>query len=295
MTTEPSTDVTCVWPLAATLGEGPVWSVPDQCLWFVDIKRHQLHRHVPGTEGGQTWALPGQAGFALPATGGELVIGLPGELRAFDPRNGQSRPLLSFEQDRPGNRLNDAHVDAAGRLWFGSMDDAETALSGALYACVQGRLTRHDDGICITNGPVTSPDGRTLYHTDTVRREIHAFDLAADGTTSAKRLFLRFDGSHGWPDGSSVDAEGCLWVAFFGGWGVRRYAPDGRLLAVVPLPCANVTKLAFGGPDLRTAYVTTARKGLSEAELAAQPLAGGLFSFTAPAPGLPSTAWDLPA
>ncbi len=302
MTTEPSTDVTCVWPLAATLGEGPVWSVPDQCLWFVDIKSHRLHRHEPGAAPGptidQTWSLPGQAGFALPMTGRELVIGLPGELRAFDPRSGLDRPLLRLEQDRPGNRLNDAHVDAAGRLWFGSMDDAETAPSGALYACVQGRLTRHDDGICITNGPVTSPDGRTLYHTDTVKREIHAFDLAADGTTSNKRLFLRFDGNHGWPDGSSVDAEGCLWVAFFAGWGVRRYAPDGRLLTVVTLPCANVTKLAFGGPDLRTAYVTTARKGLSQAELAAQPLAGGLFAFTAPAPGLPSTAWaawDLPA
>jgi sugar lactone lactonase YvrE len=285
----------CVWPLAATLGEGPVWSVRDQCLWFVDIKRHRLHRHVPGQDGGQTWALPGQGGFALPARSGELVIGLPGELRAFDPRSGLSRLLQRLEEDRPGNRLNDGHVDAAGRLWFGSMDDAETALSGALYAWHSGRLTRHDDGICITNGPVTSPDGRTLYHTDTVNREIHAFDLAADGTTSGKRLFLRFGDGHGWPDGSTVDAEGCLWVAFFGGWGVRRYAPDGTLLTVVDLPCANVTKLAFGGPDLRTAYVTTARKGLDEAALAAQPLAGGLFAFTAPVAGLPSTELVLPA
>ena len=283
----------CVWPVAATLGEGPVWSTREQCLWFVDIKRHELHRHTPGTADGQTWTLPGQAGFALPSSTGELLIGLPGELRRFDPRTGLSRSVLQLEVDRPGNRLNDAHIDAAGRLWFGSMDDQEAAASGALYGWHQGRLRRHDDGICITNGPVVSPDGRTLYHTDTVAREVHAFDLAADGTTSRKRLFLRFGDEPGWPDGSSVDSEGCLWVAFFGGWAVRRYAPDGRPLATVALPCANVTKLAFGGPDLRTAFITTARKGLSADELAAQPLAGGLFAFSTPAPGLPATEWTF--
>jgi D-xylonolactonase len=284
----------CVWPVAATLGEGPVWSVREQCLWFVDIKRQQLHRHTPGADGGRSWPLPGPAGFALPAESGDLLIGLPGELRRFDPRTGLSQTVLQLETDRPGNRLNDAHIDSAGRLWFGSMDDQESAASGALYAWHQGTLTRHDDGICITNGPVVSPDGRTLYHTDTVAREIHAFDLDADGRTSRKRLFLRCGDEPGWPDGSSVDAEGCVWVAFFGGWAVRRYAPDGRLLTTIALPCANATKLAFGGPDLRTAFVTTARKGLSADELAAQPLAGGLFTFTAPAPGLPATEWVFP-
>jgi sugar lactone lactonase YvrE len=98
---------------------------------------------------------------------------------------------------------------------------------------------------------------------------------------SGKRLYLKFDARHGWPDGSTLDAEGCLWVAFFGGWCVRQYSPDGLLLQEVRLPCANVTKVAFGGPDLRTAYVTTARKGLDAGALAAQPLAGSLFAFDA--------------
>lgn len=283
----------CVWAVAAELGEGPVWSTSAQCLWFVDIKGRLVHRYVPGQEGGRSFPMPDQPGFALPAVGGCLVVGMPGGLHRFDPQSGQLGQLAAIERDRPANRLNDAFVDSTGRLWFGSMDDGETLPNGALYSWRDRVLVRHDDNICITNGPVVSPDGRTLYHTDTLAREVHAFGIGADGTLSRKRVFLRFDAGHGWPDGSSIDAEGCLWVAFFGGWTVRRYAPDARLLATVRLPCANVTKLSFGGRDLRTAYVTTARKGLSAAELATQPLAGSLFAFTTPVPGLIPHEIDL--
>lgn len=284
----------CVWPVAAELGEGPAWSASAGCLWFVDIKGRQLHRHVPGQAGGRSFAMPDQPGFALPAAGGELLVGMPGALHRFDPSSGSLARLLALEADRPGNRLNDAFVDPRGRLWFGSMDDAETSPSGALYAWEHGRLRQHDDGICITNGPATSPDGRTLYHTDTLARRVHAFELSDEGETRDKRLLLQFDASHGWPDGTSVDADGCLWVAFFAGWAVRRYSPEGRLLATVRLPCANVTKLAFGGPGLRTAYLTTARKGLDAQQLAAQPLAGGLFAFEAPVAGLAPTEFTFP-
>lgn len=284
----------CVWALGAELGEGPAWSTSSQSLWFVDIKGQMVHCHVPGTNQRNSWAMPGQPGFALPATGGRLVVGMPGALTKFDPQSGTIDLLVTLEVDRPGNRLNDAHVDRAGRLWFGSMDDGETLASGALYCWRKGTVTRHDDGICITNGPAVSPDGRTLYHTDTLAREIHAFELEDDGTTLRKRLFLRFSPDLGWPDGTSVDEAGCLWVAFFGGWAVRRYTPDGHLLSTLRLPCANVTKLAFGGPDLRTAYITTARKGLNARELAEQPLAGGLFAFSSTVAGLPATELDLP-
>jgi xylono-1,5-lactonase len=283
----------CVWELAAELGEGPAWS-NEGALWFVDIKRRCVHRHGPGTAGGQTWAMPDQPGFALPTDDGTLIVGMPGGLHRFDPRTGDLEQVAALEDDRPSNRLNDAQVDASGRLWFGSMDDAETAPSGALYSWDGRTLARHDDGICITNGPVLALDGRTLYHTDTLAREMHAHDVLADGTLRKKRVFLRFDASHGWPDGSTLDAEGCLWVCFFGGACARRYAPDGRLLETVGFPCANVTKLAFGGPELRTAYVTTARKGLDAEQLAGQPLAGGLFAFRARVGGRAPTAfrWD---
>lgn len=284
----------CVWALGAELGEGPAWSPSDQSLWFVDIKGRMVHCYAPETNQRKSWTMPDQPGFALPASGGSLIVGMPGALHKFDPQTGQIGLLVTLEADRPGNRLNDAHVDRTGRLWFGSMDDGETRPSGALYCWQGGAITRHDDGICITNGPAVSPDGHTLYHTDTLAREIHAFELAEYGATLRKRLFLRFAPDLGWPDGTSIDGDGCLWVAFFGGWAVRRYAPDGRLLATVKLPCANVTKLAFGGTDLRTAYVTTARKGLNARELAEQPLAGGLFAFAAPVVGLTPTELDLP-
>jgi sugar lactone lactonase YvrE len=173
-----------------------------------------------------------------------------------------------------------------GRLWFGSMHDPETDATGALYRLERdGTLRPHDTGYVITNGPAFSPDGRTVYHTDTLERLIYAFDLDEEGRLSGKRVFARVE--RGYPDGPAVDSEGCVWSGLFGGWGLNRYAPDGTLMEHVPLPVANVTKPAFGGADLRTVYVTTAWKGLSAAEREAQPLAGGLFAFRAEVAGLP--------
>jgi sugar lactone lactonase YvrE len=142
-----------------------------------------------------------------------------------------------------------------------------------------------DAGYVITNGPALSPDGRTLYHTDTLERVIYAFDLDEAGALLSRSVFAEVD--RGYPDGPAVDADGCVWTGLFGGWGLNRYAPTGELLEHVPFPVANVTKPAFGGEDLRTVYVTTAWKGLSAAEREAQPLAGGLFRFLADTPGLP--------
>lgn len=280
-------EVRCVWPVAAELGEGPVWSGSDRALWFVDIKGRRVHRFDPATEGRQSWPAPDQVGFVMPAPDGCLVAGLPGRLACFTPATGEFESLLALEAEPLRNRLNDACVDGAGRLWFGSMDDREADASGTLYrwdgtaapvAC--------DDGFVISNGPAHSPDGRTLYHTDTVRRTIYRFDVAADGFVSGKRPFIEIEEDAGWPDGSTMDAEGCLWVALWKGCAVRRYSPQGELLETVSLPCANVTKLALGGDGLKTAFVTTARKGLSPDELGTQPLAGGLFAFETDVPGL---------
>lgn len=276
----------CLWPLHAELGEGPVWCARERALWFTDIKNRRLHRYHPESRQTGTYIAPGQPGFALPARGGGLVVGMPGGLHHFDPLLVRFSTILQLEADRPGNRLNDAAADARGHLWFGSMDDAENAPSGALYRWNGAdHPQRLDDGIVITNGPALSPDGHTLYHTDTLQRVIHAFDVQPDGVLSGKRVLIRIEPEAGYPDGTVVDADGCLWVALWGGWGVRRYSPQGKLLHFVQFPCANVTKVAFGGGDLRTVYATTARKGLSLAELAGQPLAGGLFAFRADTPG----------
>jgi sugar lactone lactonase YvrE len=140
--------------------------------------------------------------------------------------------------------------------------------------------------VCITNGPALSPDGNTLYHTDTLGRRILASTLDFKRIPRATRVFATIEEGAGYPDGPTVDSEGCVWTGMFGGWSVRRFHPDGRLLSVVQFPVANVTKIAFGGEDLCTAYATTGRKGLGPTELAAQPLAGALFSFRVDVPGL---------
>lgn len=280
--------VQCVWPMGAELGEGPIWSAREQSLWFVDIKRQRIYRYRPATHGMQSWQVPGQVSFLAPVSGGGFIAGLETGLHQFNPQDGELTLLTAVEAPELGNRLNDAHVDAAGRLWFGSMHDGEQNLSGALYSfCSARKLRRHDAGYCITNGPATSPDGRTLYHTDTLQRVIYAFDVSPAGELSNKREWVRIHRAGAWPDGPVVDAEGCVWTGLFGGWGLQRYSPRGDLLERIDLPCANVTKAAFGGDDRRTLYVTTARKGLTAAELTAQPLAGGLFAVRVDIAGLP--------
>ena len=167
---------------------------------------------------------------------------------------------------------------------------ARTRAISASRAVWYGRWTRADGPYICTNGPAFSPDFRTLYHTDTVGREIHAFDLAADGTPSRKRRFIRFGDDDGYPDGMTVDAEGHLWVCHWGGWRLTRFTPEGRAERTIRLPVAQVTSCAFGGPELRTLFVTTAAIGLAPEDLARQPLAGGLFAVR---PGLSGFAAPL--
>ena len=277
--------VDCVWPLAAELGEGPVWH--GAALWFVDIKGRKIHRFDPAGGETKSWDAPSAPGFIAPLAGGGWVAGLKTGLHRFDPDTGVFTLLATVEAPELDNRINDGSVDPAGRVWFGTMHDPETAPRGALYRYDRRGLARFDDGICITNGPAASPDGRTLYHTDTLAKTIHAYDLAAKGDLANRRDFATIEAGAGHPDGSTVDAEGCVWVALWGGWGVRRYSPAGEVVGFVKLPCANITKIAFGGDDLKTVYATSAWKGLSAAERAAQPLAGGLFSFRVDVPGQP--------
>lgn len=276
----------CLWEAGAILGEGACWDPVGPYVWFTDIKGRKIHRLDPATGARQSWDTPDQPGFALPRAGGGLVVGMPYGLYHFDSGTGAFTQIISVEGDRYGNRLNDGFCDAQGRLWFGSMDDAGKEPTGALYRWTGGNPVMMEDGIIITNGPTISADGRTLYHTDTMGRTTFAYDLSAEGTLSNKRVFAQIEDGAGYPDGMAVDVEGCVWIALYAGWGIRRYAPDGTLLGKVPFPVANVTKLAFGGKDGRTVYATTAAQGLSAAERAAQPLAGGLFTFDSPVAGL---------
>lgn len=273
-----------LWDVRAELGEGPVWSARGRCVWFVDIKGRKLHRY--GVDDGARTSIetPDQTGFALPAEDGTLVCGVRGGLWRFDPAAARFERLMAVEPERPQNRLNDGCVAPDGALWFGSMDDGEQARTGALYRWTPGGLVLKDDGYGVTNGPAFSPDGRTLYHNDTLEKTIYAFDHA-DGVLSNKRVFARTE--DGYCDGPSVDAAGVLHVGLFGGWGVARFTPDGEALAIIDFPVSAVTKAAVGGDDLRTLYCTTARLHQSEESLARQPAAGGLFALRVETPGLP--------
>jgi xylono-1,5-lactonase len=281
------TDVECVWPVGAILGEGPVWSAAEQALWFVDIKAPAIHRFHPGSGAQQSWPAPARVGFVLPARGGSMIAGLKTGLHRFNPETGNFTLLHVVEPHAPNNRLNDGFVDSQGFLWFGSMDDNEEEPSGALYQLNDTGCIRRDPGYVVTNGPAESPDGSVLYHTDTLAGMIYTFDRTRTGILSNKRVFARFPPGGGFPDGPIVDAEGCVWTGVFGGWGLQRYSPQGELLQTIRLPCSAVTKAAFAGDDLRTLYITTAHVALDAEQRKQQPLAGGLFRTRVEVPGLP--------
>jgi D-xylonolactonase len=279
--------VECRWDLHAVLGEGPVWVARDGALWFVDIKRRHLHRYDPVTGERRTVDAPGQCGFVVPSADGQFVAGVQGGLYRFDPASDRFDLLVSVETDLPGNRLNDAAVDPHGYLWFGSMDDAESATTGAFYRLDDDGHVRPRGFRCaITNGPAFSPDGATGYFVDTLDRTVWAYDVDARGHLHGRRLFAAIADGHGYPDGPAVDEDGHVWIGLYGGWGARRYSPDGTLIETIALPVANVTKLAFGGADRRTLFATTAAQKLDPQDLARQPLAGALFAGPAPVRGL---------
>ncbi|MGZ8284925.1 MAG: SMP-30/gluconolactonase/LRE family protein [Allosphingosinicella sp.] len=284
-----ATEPRSVWSVAAELGEGPVWVGRDKALWFTDIKKREIHRYDPAADERRTWAAPEQVGFVLPAEHGGFVAGLMSGLHRFDQSTGRFTLIAEIEPERPNNRLNDGVVDPAGRLWFGTMDNGETAKTGAFYRFDRGIVAPTGlEGIAITNGPALSPDGRILYFVDTRAGTIDAADVGEDGALGPSRRFARIDPAEGHPDGPTVDSEGCVWIALYAGWEARRYSPSGALLDRVRFPVANITKIAFGGDDLRTVYATTARQLLSPSEIERQPQAGDLFEFRVDVPGIPS-------
>ena len=280
----------CVWDVGAQLGEGPLWMAQEQALWFVDIKGRQIHRYHEPTGAKRSWPCPEEVGFIVPLARGQFIVGMQSGLHRFDPANGSFSLIAAVDSHLPHNRLNDGFVDAAGRLWFGTMDNHEQAPTGSLYCFDQRGLRCCDEGYVITNGPAACPQNRTLYHIDTLQRLIYAFEVDETGELSARRVFAEIDKPGAYPDGPTVDAAGFVWVGLFGGWGVRRYPPQGGVPETIDLPVANCTKVTFGGDDLRTLYITTAWKGLSAEERARQPLAGGLFRIRTQTPGLPQNA-----
>jgi sugar lactone lactonase YvrE len=280
---EPAGDVTAV------LGEGPYWVPEESCLLWVDIPGGLLHRTaVPS---GQTvTAKIGAISAAFPALGGGTLIA-GGNRLALLPGEGQPERLVAEVPAREGIRFNDASVDPAGRVWAGSMHIGETDPDGVLYRLDRGGLTTVVTGVTVSNGLGWSPDGSRMYYADSPKRQVDMFDYdPATGEVSQRRVFADLHGADGVPDGLTVDADGCIWVAMFGGGALRRFTPSGQQDAVLPLPVAKPTSCAFAGPSLEELYVTTASIDLTDAERASQPLAGRLLRLRPGPVGLPSTS-----
>lgn len=269
--------VTCVADVHAVLGEGPVWVAREQALYWLDIKGRKIFR-IDGSDAVESWASHCRIGSLAPAASGGFIAGTDDGIAAIDLSLGRFEITANPESDLPDNRFNDGKVDRAGRFWAGSMDDREAQASGSLYRIDRDwSVTAVDRGYKVTNGPAFSPDGRTMYHNDSARQVTYAFDLDEAGQASNRRQFVQFAEGEGFPDGMTVDGEGALWIAFWDGWCVRRYGPDGEHLTTIDLPVARPTSCAFGGPDFDRLYVTSASIGLNDRALAMQPNAGGLF------------------
>lgn len=283
----------CLWETGALLGEGPLWSPDEVKLWFTDIKGRQLHRFDPLSGQCASFAMAGEPGFVVRAGAGRLIVGMDKGLYTVE--NGMISDQLAVIDMAAGNRLNDGVVDAHGRLWFGSMDNGEVQHTGAFHCYTSGHVRTVTEAITcpITNGPAVNGAGTLLYAVDTLGRKIWRYTITNTATLVDRELYLALESGDGTPDGVVCDADGCVWLAVWNGWSVRRYDPDGKLMMSVSLPCAQVTKVAFGGADLRTAFVTTARIGLDAAALQDQPLAGALFAFPVDTAGLAAPAVRL--
>ena len=278
--------ITVVADVKAVLGEGPVWVAREQALYWLDIKGRRLFRI--NDKGFREWSTPMRVGSIAPREGGGFIAGTDGGFYTVEVGDELAfTRLFDPEEDLPDNRFNDGKVDRDGRFWAGTMDDTEQAAVGTLYRLEDiNRSTIIDQGYGVTNGPAFSPSGDWMYHTDSVRRRIYRFPLAPDGTVGAREIFLHFSAQEGYPDGMTVDAEGCLWVAFWDGWAVRRFGPDAALLDTIEVPVQRPTSIAFGGPDLDRMYITSARVGLDETALAVQPYAGALLMVEAGIKGI---------
>jgi len=287
VTAEPVGDV------AAVLGEGPYWRPEDDALLWVDVVRG--HLHMTRVQVGETITIElDTVSAAFPAVGGGIITagGHRLMLRATRPGEGWAGRIIAEAPARDGVRFNDASVDPAGRVWVGSMDIKEKEPLGTLYRLDSGgTLTPVVKGATVSNGIGWSPDGTRMYYNDSPLRRIDMFDYdQATGEAYQGRMFADLSGADGFPDGLTVDADGYVWVAMFAGGALRRFTPAGHQDAVIPLPVSQPTSCAFGGPGMADLFVTTAYRDLSEAQRAAEPLAGRLLSLRPGPVGLPSSA-----
>jgi sugar lactone lactonase YvrE len=281
----------------ALLGESPFWHPDEGALYWCDIPGKALHRWHAASGAHRGWSFDVEPGCCAPVPGGTLIVAFRDGLFHFDPASGERTRLAKPPYDTASERFNDGKADPQGRFWAGTMSEERGVAKAALYRWGADGLKRMAGDISTSNGLAFSPDGRTLYWSDTPSHSVMAYDFdPVQGTMGAARVFATFEpkqpgqglaGYGGRPDGAAVDIEGAYWCAMYEGQRLVRFAADGRVLQSIDLPVRCPTMPCFGGPDLRTLYVTTASKGRPAEELAAQPLAGCVLHTRVDVPGLP--------
>ena len=282
---------------ASLLGESPFWHPGEQRLWWADIPGRRLNRFDPRSGAHEHWEFESEPGACAPRLDGRLLLAMRDGLFSFDPVDGRRRRLAEPPYDPRVERFNDGKCDAQGRFWIGTIYEPRDRPAATLHCWRGGELVRCADGVTVANGLAWSPNGATMYWSDTKAHCVYAFDFdPSTGEPSRRREFARFaparegqpfESYGGRPDGAAVDAEGCYWVAMFEGGRLLRLSPEGRVLREVRLPVRCPTMPCFGGPDLKTVYVTSSRHGRQAAELAAYPKSGCVLAFEVDVPGLP--------
>ena len=279
------------------LGESPFWHPDEAALYWCDIAGQRLNRWHPATEAHRSWELASEPGCCAPLRGGRILLAMRDGLFRFDPQSGERERLCAPPYEPRQERFNDGKADPQGRLWVGTIYEPRTTPAAALYRWDGGQLARVAGDVTVSNGLAFSPDGATIYWADTSAHRVMAYHFdAAAGLLSAPRVLAQFEAKApdqdlasygGRPDGAAVDAEGAYWCAMYEGQQLLRIGPDGRVLRSLKLPVRCPTMPCFGGADLRTLFITSARHQRPAAELAAQPLAGCVLVTRVDVPGLP--------
>lgn len=286
-----------IWPTRSKLGEGVVWIEAEQSVYYVDIHGQHIHRYCLINQQKQTWDVPQKPTFIFPTNRNNVLLcGMEDGLYWFYSSDGHVRLWFPFKEEYPNNRINDGYIDAYGRLWFGSMDSKEEETTGALYLLdwqnTQPVLIKHDEGYCVLNGPVISKKRQILYCSHSNAHEIFSFQIEDDATLVDKQLFVKE--MDGYPDGMALDENDNLWVCLYQGHKINVYSPEGEKIHTISFPCPNLTKIAFGGSDHRTAFVTSATAGIPNEQIKQFPQAGGLFSFKVKIAGQKQNIFEIP-
>ena len=279
------------------VGECPLWHPEEAALYWIDIQGQAVHRLQPATGEHARWLMPSEPGCIARCAAGGLVVALRSGLVLLDTTSGGVSQLVDAPYDRSKLRFNDGRCDAAGRLWIGTIYEPRDRQLGSLFCVERGVIRDNDKAVTVSNGIAFSPDNRTLYHADTTAHRITAygFDLAS-GSVGDSRLLKQFstDKSRdygGRPDGAAVDSEGAYWCAMFEGGRILRLSPTGEILREIRLPLRCPTMVAFGGADLRTLYISSARHNRPEAELLQYPLSGCLLALQVEVAGRAEAAY----